>query len=58
MYEGDDQESLANSDSQQPNYSTVQRNKKLSWVEHGNNGGLGQSVESLSGTENNLTVYF
>lgn len=56
--EEDDQESLANSDNQQPNYSTVQRNKKLSWVANENGTGLGDSVDNLSGTENNLTVYF
>lgn len=56
--EEDDQESLANSDSQQPNYSTVQRNKKLSWVQQENGNELGNSVDNLSGAENNLTVYF
>lgn len=56
--EEDDQESLANSDNQQPNYSTVQRNKKLSWVENEAAAGLGNSIDNLSGTENNLTVYF
>lgn len=56
--EEDDQESLANSDNQQPNYSTVQRNKKLSWVANENGTGLGDSVDNLSGAENNLTVYF
>ena len=59
MYkEEDDQESLANSESQQPNYSTVHRSKKLSWVEHENVNGLTGSVDTLTGTENNLTVYF
>lgn len=56
--EEDDQESLANSENQQPNYSTVQRQKKLSWVGHENSNGIGNSVDNLSGTENNLTVYF
>ena len=60
--EEDDQESLASSDNQQPNYSTVQRNKKLSWVENeaaaAADLGNSNSVDSLTGAENNLTVYF